>query len=122
MDSNIRYTDVQVGDAVINAVVFRGKPLVFDRHITSITATPSGSGGIAWSGTNDTASTHRIYMLNTKYWEFHFDSEWNMDNAIEKQWRIPVDQFKRTKLIALRGQLITRQRRYQSVVTNIPTS
>lgn len=120
MGPGMRYTDFQTGELTINGVTFRGKPMAFDRFLTSITSTPSGSGSIAWSGTTDTASTNRFYLLNTKYWEFHFDANWNMENAIESGWRIPTDEYSRSKLMAIRGQLICKQPRYQALVVNVP--
>lgn len=124
MDTNIRYTDTATGDGTINAVTFRGKPVLFDRELTIQTATPTTvGGGSTWTaGTNDTASTHRFYLLNSKFWDWNFDSQWNLENAIEKQWRIPTNQFNRAKLIAIRCQLVCTQRRYQGLLTSVPTS
>jgi hypothetical protein len=121
MGTNLRYTDFKIGDVTINKVVFRGVPVLFDRHLTGITATPTGTG-LTWSGTNDTATTHRYYLLNSNTFHFVWDSEWNMNSAVESGWRIPVDQFARVKLCCLRGQFFCDQRRYNSLVVNVPES
>lgn len=117
---NIRYLDTKQGDAEIDDVVFRGRPVVFDRQVQSIdstTGTPTG-----WSGTLDTASTNRFYFLNSRYWQFYFDQKWNLDSMIEKDWRIPVNSQSRVKLVTIRGQFVCTQRRYQGLLFNVPNS
>lgn len=133
LTGNIRYTDVKVGDASFARLEFQGKPVWYDRDVgrPSIftfdadgnpTETTVMTGNNLVTGTNDAASTHPFIFPNIDTFVWLFDDQWNMDNAIDKKPRQPVDEFTLIWPVRYKHQLVSTNRRLNGVLTDVPES
>jgi len=112
MVNNIRYVTLNVGDTSFEGLAVRGIPLIFDRLMTGITSVPTG-----WSGSaTESSTTHRVYAIRAADWKWVFDPQWDMQNGLEPNWRIPEDGFRRTRLLCIRSQLICVNRTTQGLL------
>jgi hypothetical protein len=70
--------------------------------------------------TNDPFTTHRVYFLNTGSFRWVFDPKWTLDNAIQKDARVPHDQLSWVRLVVVRSQFVCMDRRLNGVLRNLP--
>ena len=111
---NIRYRDLEVGDAVFSGYEFHGMPLLWDLDAVAMTSQPT-----TWQGAADSANTSRFYMVAPESFSWWWNPDWNMDQAIEPEWRIPENGLRRSKLITLQCQLTCEDRRSNGVLINV---
>ena len=120
---NVELTSFEgAGDTVFDAYSIGGKPLVWDVDCTPFLSGQDTGGG-SWTGTADTSSSYsRYYGVPTGAFTWWWNPDWNYDNAIETDWRLPERGFRRSKLINLQCQLTLEDRRSAFLLYNVKSS
>ncbi len=140
MTGDIRHTDLKIGDVTFQSLQFRGTPVVFDRDVgpptwwdideedvetesvslgTDTLVTGAQDTGAAIAGAS---TTHRYWLLNTDTFRWVFDPKWTIENAIQRDARVPYDQLSWVRLVVIRSQFVCLDRRKNAVLRNVPES